>query len=284
MKKVMFLICLAILVLSFEFILIVDGITAEQSLVSLSSGAFLLKKPAESSLTFYGFYIMDENPETGWFSPEGEISNHIFVIELAEETVIHNLEFDTAYVDTAGSAAKDIIIELSDEGPAEGFQEIAHISLIDQQDNQKFPVSNRISGRWLRMTILNNHGSTRYTELMDFRAYGKQLTETPLPDISGTYNSDYHSDFHLLHQGNSLTGCYEWDGGLLNGTFKGRMVKMTWEDSYGNGPAVMVFSSDGERFFGLWWYEGNEDYQGEIWEGRKQSQDVGSCPHWDSGI
>ncbi|MBN2395493.1 MAG: hypothetical protein JXC36_03400, partial [Candidatus Atribacteria bacterium] len=224
MKKMLVFVWFAILFVSFGATFIVSAIASEQSLVSLSSGAFLLEKPAESSLTFYGFYIMDENPETGWCSPEGEVSNHIFVIELTEETVIHHLEFDTAYIDTAGSAAKDIVIELSSEGLTEGFQEIARISLIDQQDNQKFPVTNELSGRWLRLTILNNYGSTQYTELMDFRAYGEQLTETPLPDISGTYTSDYHSDFHLRQQVTSLTGCYEWDEGLINGTFEGKMV------------------------------------------------------------
>jgi hypothetical protein len=284
MKKVQVLMCFVIILLFFQSTLIIAATNSEQSLVSLSSGAFLIEKPAEYSLTFYGFYIMDEDPETGWCSPEGEISDHTFVFELAEETILHHLEFDTAYVDTEYSAAKDIIIELSNEGLTEGFQEIARLSLIDQKDKQKFPVSNELSGRWLRLTILNNHGSTKFTELMDFRAYGEQLTETPLPDVSGTYTSDYHSDFHLLHQGTSLTGCYEWDEGLLNGTFEGRMVKLTWEDSYGKGPGILVFSSDGERFFGLWWYEGNEDYQGEMWEGVKQSQDIGSCPHWGGGV
>jgi len=46
----------------------------------------------------------------------------------------------------------------------------------------------------------------------------------------------------------------------------------------------MVFSSDGEKFFGLWWYEGSEDSPGEIWEGMRNSQEVGGCPHWPGGV
>ncbi len=283
MKKILVYTFMVFFFLFLSFVLITNASASEQSLVSLSSGAFLIEKPAEYSLTFYSFYIMDENPETGWCSPEGEISDHTFVFELAEETVLHSLEFDTAYVDTEGSGVKDILVELSKENPTEGFHELTRISLQDQQDKQQFAVSDKLSGRWLRLTILNNHGSAEYTELLDFRAYGEQLTETPLPDVSGTYTSDFHSDFHLLHQGTSLTGCYEWDEGLLNGTFEGKMAKLTWEDSYDKGPGILVFSSDGERFFGLWWYEGNEDYQAEMWEGVKQSSDVGGCPHWDSG-
>ncbi|OFW54721.1 MAG: hypothetical protein A2163_06245 [Actinobacteria bacterium RBG_13_35_12] len=283
MSKKIILLLFVILSLFFEFGLMTNAASIDQSLVSFSSGASLVEKPAESSMTFGGFYIMDEDPKTGWFSPEGEILSHVFVIELAEETVLNRLEFDTESVDTEGSGAKDIMVELSDEGPTEGFTEIANVSLVDQEDNQSFPVIVDKSGKWLRLTIQNNQGSPEYTELMDFRAFGKQLTKTSLPDVSGTYETNY-SDFHLRQQGTSVTGCYEWDEGVLNGGIEGRMMKFTWQDSYGKGPAVIVFTSDGEKFFGLWWYEGSEDSQGETWEGIKKSQEVGGCPHWVGGV
>ncbi len=95
------------------------------------------------------------------------------------------MEFDTGNVDKKGRGAKDIIVELSDDGPTKGFTKIASVSLVDKEDKQSFPVTVDKSGKWLRLTIQNNHGSSEYTELMDFRAYGKQLTKTPLPDISG---------------------------------------------------------------------------------------------------
>jgi outer membrane protein OmpA-like peptidoglycan-associated protein len=283
MSKKIILLLFVILCLFFEFGVLTNAAAIDQSLVSFSSGALLIEKPAESSMTFAGFYIMDEDPKTGWFSPEGEILSHVFVIELAEETVLNRLEFDTGNVDTEGSGAKDIMVELSDEGPTEGFTEIANVSLVDQEDNQSFPVTVGKSGKWLRLTIKNNQGSPEYTELMDFRAFGEQLTQTPLPDVSGSYGTNY-SDFHLRQQGTSVTGCYEWDEGILNGGIEGRMMKLTWQDSYGEGPAVMVFSSDGEKFFGLWWYEGSEDSPGEIWEGMRNSQEVVGCPHWPGGV
>ena len=174
------------------------------------------------------------------------------------------------------------MVELSDEGPTEGFTEIASVSLVDQENNQSFPVTVEKFGKWLRLTIKNNQGSPEYTELMDFRAFGKQLTQTPLPDVSGAYGTNY-SDFHLRQQGTSVTGCYEWDEGVLNGGIEGRMMKLTWQDSSGEGPAVMVFTSDGEKFFGLWWYEGQESAAGE-WNGVKKSQEVGGCPHWAGGV
>lgn len=282
MSKKMILVLLTILGLFFEFGLMTNAAANDQSLVSFSSGALLVEKPAEYGSGWAGIWIMDEDPQTGWCCPEGQILNNVFVIELAEKTVLNRLEFDTGNVDSEGSGAKDILVELSDEGSTEGFKEIASVSLVDQEDNQSFPVTVDASGKWLRLTIQNNHGSPEYTELMDFRAFGKQLTKTPLPDVSGTYESDYN-DFHLRQQGTSVTGCYEYDEGVLNGGIEGRIMKFTWQESNGKGPAVMVFTSDGEKFFGLWWYESQVSAAG-AWNGVKKSQEVGGCPHWVGGV
>jgi len=255
----------------------------EQSLVSFSSGALVVKKSSEYSDSWANIWMIDENSQTGWCCSKGDILNNVIVFELAEETLFERLIFDTGYVDTEGSAAKDIVVEISNDNSTEGFKEIASISLTNQQDNQIFPVQASESGKWLRLTIKNNHGSNEYTELMEFRAYGKQLTNTSLPDVSGTYETNYN-DFHLRQQGTSVTGCYEWDEGILNGGIEGRIMKFTWKETGQGGPAVMVFTSDGEKFFGLWWYEGHEDEQGNIWDGVKKSQEVGGCPHWGGGV
>jgi outer membrane protein OmpA-like peptidoglycan-associated protein len=118
---------------------------------------------------------------------------------------------------------------------------------------------------------------------MDFRAFGKQLTKTPLPDVSGTYETNYN-DFHLRQQGTSVTGCYEYNEGVLNGGIEDRIMKFTWRETNQKGSAIMVFTSDGKKFFGLFWHEGREDSQGGIWNGIKKSEDVGGCPHWGGGM
>jgi outer membrane protein OmpA-like peptidoglycan-associated protein len=42
----------------------------------------------------------------------------------------------------------------------------------------------------------------------------------------------------------------------------------------------MVFTPDGTKMFGLWWYEGQTTGDGSIWDGTKISNEVGSCPNW----
>jgi len=283
MSRKFILILLTIVCIFFQFVFEIGATATDQSLVSFSSGALLVETSPEYSAAWGNIWIMDENPKTGWCCPQGRILDNVLVIELAEKSVLERLEFDTGYTDKKGRGAKDIIVELSDDGPAEGFTEIASLSLLDREDNQSFPVTVDKSGKWLRLTIKNNHGDSEYTELMDFRAFGKQLTKTPLANVSGTYETNYH-DFHLRQEGTSVTGCYEWDEGVLNGGIEDRIMKFTWIEPGQKGPAIMIFTPDGERFFGLWWYEGKEDSQGQIWNGTKKSQDVGGCPHWGGGV
>ena len=283
MSRKLILVSLAIVCLFFQFGFKTDAAATDQSLVSFSSGALLVEKSPEYSSAWGNIWIMDENPKTGWCCPSGKISNNVLIIELAEKSVLDRLEFDTGYVDAKGRGAKDITVELSDDSPTEGFTEIASVSLVDQKDNQSFPVTVDKSGKWLRLTIQNNHGSSEYTELMDFRAFGKQLAKTPIADVSGTYETNYN-DFHLRQEGTSVTGCYEYDEGVLNGGIEDRIMKFTWIETGQKGPAIMVFTSDGEKFFGIWWYEGREDSQGGIWNVINKSEDVGGCPHWGGGI
>ena len=155
----------------------------DTSLVSFSSGALLVEKSPGYDSAWDTVWIMDENPKTGWCCPQGKILNNYCVIELAEKSVFEHVEFDTGFIDGSGRGAKDIVVELSNDGPSEGFTEILSAALVDKKDNQSFPVTADISGKWLRLTIKNNHGSSDYTELMDFRAYGKQLTKTQLRNV-----------------------------------------------------------------------------------------------------
>ena len=224
-----------------------DVEAADTSLTSFSSGALLMEKPPGYDSVWDFTWIMDENPKTGWCSPKGKVSNNVSVIELAEKSVLESIEFDTGNIDGSGRGAKDIVLEISADGISSGYAKIKSVSLSDKKDNQTFQVTDNTPGKWLRLTIKNNHGSKDYTELMDFRAYGKQLTKTKLADISGTYKTNFN-DFHLRQQGTSVTGCYEYDQGLFNGGLENNIMRLTWSETDQKGPAVMIFNSEGNNF------------------------------------
>ena len=261
----------------------VSKTATDPDLVGFSSGALIVKKPVDYGGGWESFWILDDRSSTGWASPKGVVTNQTVVIELEDRSVFKALEFDTAQTENPGRAAKDITVEMSDTSMDTGFQKVADVSLKDRADGQAFPVQASVPGRWVRLTLHNNWGDPDYVELMEFRAFGSILGHTSIADISGTYKTNF-GDMHIRQQGTSVVGCYEEDGGLLEGGIDGRVMKLTWRQTRSDGPAIMVFAADGKQLFGLWWHTGAEDGRGENWDGEKTSSVVGTCPNWSGGV
>ena len=155
------------------------AVTNDLNLTSYANGAWILKKPAEYDESWSAFWLLDERSFTGWATPQGNVAPQEVLIALAEESVIRSIEFDSGRTDgdAEGSrSAKDIVVEVSNQGPASGFTAIATVSLKAKQDQQRFTVSRLTPARWVKLTIKNNHGSAEYIELFDFRAIGEQKT------------------------------------------------------------------------------------------------------------
>jgi outer membrane protein OmpA-like peptidoglycan-associated protein len=257
------------------------------NLLSLQEGTLPVVEPAS-----YGGWpvvnLLDDSPETGWACETGNIKGNVFVFEMIAPAVIERFEFDNTHVDDEGASARDVTVEVSSASMKTGFETVLKASLANQTDRQGFKSAKAVSGRWVRLTIHSNYGSESWTELLSFRGYGaKPASGAPLVNISGTYDSSY-SKFHVRQQGTALVGCYEFDGGLLNGAIEGRLMKITWQESGGEsdrGPAVMVFAADGKSFRGYWWRVGNEKRAPDgDWEGKKLSAEVGGCPHWAGSL
>lgn len=256
------------------------------NVLSLYEGAMPVVIP-ETYGSWYAEGLLDQSPSTGWACESGSIHGNTFVFELAGESVIETFEFDTAAIDADGAGARDIFVEVSTESKDSGFIVVLEATLESAEDGQTFQVSRKVPARWVRLTIRNNYGNTEWTELFSFRGYGEKPAPELIEDISGTYESDY-SEFHVRQQGTALIGCYEYDEGLLEGTIEGRVMKITWMEAGGpddSGPAVMVFARDGKSFKGNWWYKGNESGRPDgTWDGKKNSDVVGGCPHWSGSI
>ncbi len=281
MKKSMFFLIIVLFIIQASFTQTESGLS---NVLALQEGTLPVAEPAH-----YGNWsaekMLDESPESGWASIEGKISNNIFIFEMINSSALQYFEFDTASIDTEGSGAKDIIVEISGKSEESGYETVLKAALAPSANNQRFKADKIKNGRYIRLTIVNNHGSAQYSELFSFRGYGiKPEIASPIENISGTYSTDY-SNFHVKQQGTALVGCYEYDEGLLDGIIEGRLMKITWVEKEGRGPAVMVFSPDGKSFRGYWWYSGNEKNQPDgSWDGEKISSDVGGCPHWAGSL
>jgi hypothetical protein len=254
----------------------------QTNLLSLQEGCLPIVVPPTFS-GWNGWNILDDSSSSGWASEKGGVTNNVFVFEMVAEAFIERFEFDTAGIDTDGAAAKDIIVEVSKTSAKDGYEQILQVSLENNKDGQKYEAGKKIPARWVRLTVATNYGSSEYTEIFSFKGYGQKTEAKMINSISGTYTTTY-ANFHVLQQGTALTGCYEYNQGLLNGSIEGRVMKINWKESGGDdntGPAVMVFSEDGQSFKGFWWRKGLETGAASgVWEGKKTSNTVGSCPHW----
>jgi outer membrane protein OmpA-like peptidoglycan-associated protein len=254
------------------------------NLLSLQEGTMPVISPANYS----GWPVealLDESSASGWACEEGKISNNIFVFEMVHAAEIESFEFATAAIDTEGAGAKEIAVEISPAVQNSGFETILQATLAAKADMQKFKAQKRVKGRWVRLTIKSNHGSTEWTELFTFSGYGlKPAVPSPLENISGSYDTDY-SKFHVRQQGTALVGCYEYNEGLLDGAIEGRLMKITWREGENSGPAVMIFNLDGKSFRGYWWSKGREkEPPSGNWNGSKTSAQIGGCPHWSGSL
>jgi OmpA-OmpF porin, OOP family len=265
------------------------GGPVESNLLSWGAGALVVQAPPSysDSGNWSPESLLDEIPSTGWATKDGDLTPKVFVFEMAEKSTITSLAFDTAQVESPGRAAKDVKVEISDSQDG-GFSVIATPSLAQAKDHQKFVLKTPATGRYLRLTALNNWGDAKYTEIMNVFAYGKPLVKRPLSDNSGMFSSSY-GNFHMAQTGSAVNGCYEWSGGLIeNGGFEGRVLRFTWtQGEVGGprhgGPAMLIFSDDGQSFTGYWWNDGGTGGPAGSWNGKRVAKDVGSCPNWKPG-
>lgn len=255
----------------------------EINVLALGDGTLPVVEPPSYG-SWPAVQVLDDARNSGWACPDGKIADNVFVFEMAAPATISAFEFDTAAIDGDGRGARDVTVEISPSGKDGGFQSVLKARLADRADHQRFAAQSRVEGRFVRLTIVDNHGDPKWTELMGFRGYGSRATGAAAPDISGTYDTNYNK-FHLRQQGTALGGCYEYHEGLFDGTVEGRVMKLVWTEGSSRGPAVFVFAPDGRSFRGYWWHGTDKDAPPSgAWSGTRSSSEVGSCPHWSGSV
>ncbi|MFV0388469.1 MAG: OmpA family protein [Pyrinomonadaceae bacterium] len=265
-----------------------DALKDKTDLLSIGAGVLLENASSEytpGELARWSAYgLIDESKKTGWAGAKDQITNQTVVFKLPAKTTLKTIGFDTAETDQ-DAAAKNVKIEVSITSANEGFEPILETELKNAEDNQNFNVTKEVPAKFLRLTAADNYGSKEWLEIIEVRGYGSQEALTPMKtDVSGTYETENYGKFHIKQEGTSIVGCYEFDGGLLEGGLNGRIMTLTWKEnpyeSDGDvGPAVFNFDEDGKNFTGFWTFASNEYYQGK-WDGKKISDEVGSCEHF----
>ncbi|HEV8238652.1 MAG TPA: OmpA family protein [Thermoanaerobaculia bacterium] len=257
-------------------------------LLSFQAGTLPVVEPSTYA-SWTALTMLDDSNASGWAAESGHVKNNVFVFELGDgAATFERFEFDTERIDGDGRGARHVVVEVSPTSKDAGFVEVARAELADRVDGQKVAATKKVSGRWVRLTIADNHGDAEWVELMGFRGFAPRPPSAAPLAVSGTYESDYGL-FHLRQQGTALVGCYEHDGGLLEGSIEGRVMKLTWREDGGpddKGPALMIFPADGKSFRGFWWSGDSERTANGAgtWNGTWKSATVGTCPHWSGSL
>jgi len=120
----------------------------------------------------YAENILDGRPDHGWCSAHGRLPQTL-IVELPGEFLISKFSFDNygRVAEEKDRAAKDIQIYVSLEAADLGYREVGTFTL-KAEIAQGFMLASPVRARWIKLNILSNHGNTRYTELMEFRAIG----------------------------------------------------------------------------------------------------------------
>jgi len=250
-----------------------------EDLVGIAQGAMIVRNPDKESL-HPAYMMLDESPIHDWVSAEGRATNLAFVIELPERSTIDHVEFDTASSELDTHAPKDLSVELSDTSADAGFKPIAKVTLKAKEDGQTFPADASVQGRWVKLTVLTNYGGG-VTQIGEFRAFGKKLTNTPLPSVTGAYaTTNLFEKLNLTQNGTTVTGCYQGGVEPLNGGIEGHVLRFTYHTDVDKGPALIVFSPDGKEIFGGFWktngVEQNPPFS--AFDGKRVNDKPEACP------
>lgn len=257
-------------------------------LLAFSAGTQIVAKPADNEGIFMMAYdpinLIDENPSSDWSAILKPTP--VVVFEFPEQTQIERLVFDTAGLNVDEKAAKSVTVEMSDTSKDAGFQVILQAELVMMKNGQEFPVSASVPGHWLRLTVNSNHGR-EYMGFTGLHAYGKQLTHAAkLDGLSGTYDGwSGWGKVQLKQEGTRVTGCYEFQQGVMSGGIEGRMLKAEMIETSAAGDksrqlGLFTFSQDGKQIFGLTRAADAAPDAGyaSYYRGEKISDDIGDCP------
>jgi outer membrane protein OmpA-like peptidoglycan-associated protein len=239
------------------------GSTAAQpagpNLLSLASGAFLLRQPP-SERAFDNRPINLIHDGQTWRSDSGQVGPQVFVIETPAETTLQRVVFDTRHMFyTTDENAREVLLEASNTAPDSGYQPLLDTRLPLESQLVSLPVPVALPARWFRLTIRSNHGSTEAVALQRVMGYGTQQAQAVPAGLRGTYRpvdpssgkavADQQNDLFVQQDGSLVRGCWRTQG-RFDGGLAGTVANVTWElPELGSQAGLVVFASQGRLVF-----------------------------------
>lgn len=244
--------------------------TPEQNafnVLSIPNGAYVLKAPptynssAQSANKISKWSkeaIIDGSNLKGWSSTEGYDEPMEFVFELSEECIIEKFGFNNeCEKNYPGICAKKIKVEISTTSPVADYKTVLSDKLEEFAPTKYFEIE-PTEARWIKVTILSNHGFEKFTELMEIEAWGKYIVDDiKSNNLTGDWTSTWGT-VSIRQKGSSIKGCYAYRNGIIkNAGMDRRILNFTWVEDEGKRPAgkaILVVNEEGTRLNGIWCY------------------------------
>ncbi len=235
--------------------------------IGLQSGSYMYQTPSSYQQTnLMGGSIMNYSPEAlfdqghkVWCSQKKSQFPHEFVMELTEPYIIEKLVFNNQVEATQGIATKKVSVAFSTTDPDYGFVNIGEYSL--EPGNVHEIEIDPGEARWIKLSILSNHGNKSYTELSEFQAWGKHKHPEIRPvNVEGKWETNW-GWVQFGQNGSSITGNYQYNGGVIRyGGINRNMITYKWVEDIVNqqGWTLLFMNREGTRLTGVWCQ--NEDW------------------------
>ncbi len=157
-----------------------------------------------------------------------------------------------------GISVKRLRLE-SGPGPVGPWKPLADATLEKKLAPQSFKVAGGKAVRYVRVSLLENYGSTEWFSLSELSLFGRP-SESHKVDFNGVWDTSY-GEMKLTQTGQRIWGCYGWPDSktsnyTVDGTLEGRVFAGTWRqvDDVGNeavGLIVFALNKEGD-LSGVW--------------------------------
>ena len=240
---------------------------------ALQSGSFMVATPRSySGSNLMTGSVGDYTPEALfdlseklWCSEGGAPFPHVFVLELTEPYMIHELAFNNVCEDYAGIDAREVRVEFATDLENPVYRAVGDWTLPEGKET-RFSIT-PAECRLIRISILSNYGHEKYTELAEFGALGIPLMPDIHPvNVGGEWQTNW-GPLKFLQSGTSVAGNYEYHGGeILYGGINRNQISYKWvEEGYDQeGWTLLFMNREGTRLTGVWCH-GNDWREYGFW-------------------
>jgi hypothetical protein len=157
-----------------------EGIDLNSTVLNAKVAAFTGDRPGYEVKHLINEYTNPDYP--GWRSANAALPQDI-VVEHDQDAETSKVILVQQTSEPPATMVKDFEIDVSNVGPNQGFQPVGRWQLTQAAGPQKFTFS-PVAGKWIRLRILSNYGSTDYTSLDEFDAYNVPASATPSPSVT----------------------------------------------------------------------------------------------------